>query len=477
MLMTSPDNINAGKPWTKQEDELLTQLYNIDKLDVIQIAKIHGRAPGGIISRCVKNQLIGDKKAVRGYEDYLKLEQSNSTEKPVKQPKPVKPVKLPKITNYSNPLDSTESDNKDEIITIDNIEYILSNGKVYEVKKIKGQIYGQYDEKTSTVKALKSHVRKIINYLTTRGEITVPILWAGSDLSTVKQYFPNLIFQDIYELTDDSPGDFAICICSNHISQIETSESTQIDTINGEIEFISSLVGPNADLLVFENKDFHEDLVPICIQNNFKIIDTEPAISSKSNYIFAIKKPQIEKQGIMVLDTETTGFPTGRDPKDWEKFNSARLIELGYIVYDATGKKIKEYDSLVKPDNWTITNSFVHGITQADAIANGKPITNVLAELSADLNQVSAFVCHNINFDMDIILAEAHRGKNTTLVNQIDSKRKICTMELGKKFIKTTKRPKLVELYQYLFKKEFKQEHRALSDCIACADCFYSITC
>ena len=56
--MTSTDNINAGKPWTKHEDELLVQLYNVDKLDVIEIAKIYHRAPGGIISRMVKNKII-----------------------------------------------------------------------------------------------------------------------------------------------------------------------------------------------------------------------------------------------------------------------------------------------------------------------------------------------------------------------------------------------------------------------------------
>ena len=116
-----------------------------------------------------------------------------------------------------------------------------------------------------------------------------------------------------------------------------------------------------------------------------------------------IKKSEMEKKGIMVLDTETTGFPNSSDPQDWEKFNSARLIELGYIVYDSTGKKIKEYDSLVKPNNWTITNSFVHGITQDNAITNGKSISDVLADLSEDLDQVGAFVCHNINFDMYII--------------------------------------------------------------------------
>ena len=46
----------------------------------------------------------------------------------------------------------------------------------------------------------------------------------------------------------------------------------------------------------------------------------------------------------MILDTETTGLPASKDPTEIYKFNNARLIELGYIIYDSTGKKIKEYE-------------------------------------------------------------------------------------------------------------------------------------
>lgn len=474
MTFTDNANINAGKPWTKEEDELLSKLYNDDKLDVIAISQIHQRAPGGIISRLVKNKIVPDKKTVRGYEQYLQLEQSKP-DKPEKQAdKPEKSDKTPKqLKSKAKPA---ESDKPDELILVGDTEYILNDGKVYEVKKVKGLIYGQYDEKTSTVKALKPSIRKIIGYLSERPELTGPVLWAGTDLQVAQAYFPNLNFKYIDDLNVSEQIVFSVCICSNYIGSIDVSDSP-IDLINEEIGFISGLLEPNADMLVFESKESYQDLIPVLIQNNFKIIEEEPELSSKSCYIMGIKKPSIEKQGIMVLDTETTGFPNGRDPKDWEKFNGARLIELGYIVYDATGKKIKEYDSLVKPDNWTITNTFVHGITQSDAIATGKPIEQVLAELSKDLDQVSAFVCHNINFDMDIIGAESYRAKQIDLANKIEAKRKICTMELGKKFMKANKRPKLVELYKFLFKQEFKQDHRALSDCVACADCFFNMTC
>jgi DNA polymerase III epsilon subunit-like protein len=210
--------------------------------------------------------------------------------------------------------------------------------------------------------------------------------------------------------------------------------------------------------------------------NNIKIIESNHEFTNKSIYIRGIKKNPTNKVNIMVLDTETTGFPQSRDPKEYLKFNSARLIELGYIIYNPNGKKIKEYNVLVKPDSWIIKNTFIHGITQQDVNTNGKDIKEVLNELSNDLDNIKMFVCHNINFDMSIILAESYRANNLELVNKINSKEKLCTMDIGKQFMGINKKPKLIELYKFIFTQEFKQEHRALSDCVACADCYHSMT-
>jgi hypothetical protein len=61
---------NVGKPWSKTEDAQLNKLYNEDMLNVIEISKIHNRAPGGIISRLNKQGYIEDRKQARGYVEY-----------------------------------------------------------------------------------------------------------------------------------------------------------------------------------------------------------------------------------------------------------------------------------------------------------------------------------------------------------------------------------------------------------------------
>ena len=61
---------NAGEPWSIKEDAQLDKLYNIDMLDVMEISRIHNRAPGGIISRLKKNNYIVQRQSARGYNAY-----------------------------------------------------------------------------------------------------------------------------------------------------------------------------------------------------------------------------------------------------------------------------------------------------------------------------------------------------------------------------------------------------------------------
>ena len=61
---------NAGEPWSPEEDIKLFKLYNEEMLDIIEISKIHNRAPGGIISRLIKHNYIANRTLARGYITY-----------------------------------------------------------------------------------------------------------------------------------------------------------------------------------------------------------------------------------------------------------------------------------------------------------------------------------------------------------------------------------------------------------------------
>ena len=62
----------AGQSWEKEEDDQLVEEYNIGKLDLMEICKVHKRMPGGIMSRLKRLNLINMKNEVRGYSEYLK---------------------------------------------------------------------------------------------------------------------------------------------------------------------------------------------------------------------------------------------------------------------------------------------------------------------------------------------------------------------------------------------------------------------
>jgi hypothetical protein len=63
---------NAGEPWTTKEEIQLNKLYNEDMLDIMEISRIHYRAPGGILSRLKLLKYITHRQFARGYDLYKK---------------------------------------------------------------------------------------------------------------------------------------------------------------------------------------------------------------------------------------------------------------------------------------------------------------------------------------------------------------------------------------------------------------------
>jgi len=184
------------------------------------------------------------------------------------------------------------------------------------------------------------------------------------------------------------------------------------------------------------------------------------------------------KDKFMIIDVETSGLPIRKsfystpDPSMIDLYKNARIVEIAYIIYDSQFNIIRKVESLVKPEGFIIENSHIHKITQEEACQNGQNIETILQNLEKDLIDVERIVAHNIDFDINIILSECYRSKKNNLIKNIFLKQKYCTMKNGKSLMKTKKYPKLTELYQYIFKKEVIQKHRALSDVEICADCY-----
>lgn len=190
----------AGKPWSKSDDEKLKDLYMNQKLDVIRIASIFKRGPNGIICRLSALKIIEEKKDAHGYSDYIKykikfkkpepprqknqidfmLEQSSQTKKISQQTQPIQHIQSSQPTqqidlitellelneNFDKKINAIKSefnlgmmkiiskytninttDPNTEIINIGLKKYILKNNKVYNI--ISGSLYGLYDSNSN----------------------------------------------------------------------------------------------------------------------------------------------------------------------------------------------------------------------------------------------------------------------------------------------------------------------------------------
>lgn len=181
----------------------------------------------------------------------------------------------------------------------------------------------------------------------------------------------------------------------------------------------------------------------------------------------------------LFFDTETTGLPRNWKAPVTDLKNWPRLVQLAYLLFDDNGNKISAGDHIIKPDGFIIPSeaSRIHGISTEKAQQEGLAILTVLQEFQAMINQSEFLVAHNMSFDEKIVGAEFLRHK---MVNSIDSKRKICTMQSTTNFCAINglygyKWPKLSELHFKLFRTGFEEAHNAAVDIHATARCFWEL--
>lgn len=181
----------------------------------------------------------------------------------------------------------------------------------------------------------------------------------------------------------------------------------------------------------------------------------------------------------LFFDTETTGLPKNWKAPVTDLDNWPRLIQIAWVLYDKEGNMLEEKSHIVKPEGFEIPKvaSDIHGITTEKALAEGRPLIDVLKEFNQVAGRAQNLVAHNMSYDIMIVHAELLRNK---LPCDIEKKVKTCTKESSTNFCKIDgpygfKWPKLNELYMKLFNEELKDAHDALVDVKATAKCFWEM--
>jgi len=195
----------------------------------------------------------------------------------------------------------------------------------------------------------------------------------------------------------------------------------------------------------------------------------------------------------LILDTETTGLPKSPSfgkyytPEDSSKYESSRILEVGFIIYDENFTNRYEYNELRKPEGFTFgpeplqyswgekkgqnINDIDLTMCNKDGITMKEIFDNMIKLIGE--YKVSAILAYNIRFDINVLLSEAYRIKHYKMIHILESITKYCIMEYGKKYLsetfynnaKTGFKYGAEIVYNKLHNTQEKELHRALDDC------------
>lgn len=187
----------------------------------------------------------------------------------------------------------------------------------------------------------------------------------------------------------------------------------------------------------------------------------------------------------LIFDTETTGLPDNWNAPLTDSDNWPRMVQLAWSVVDATGKIIRQKESIIKPTNFRIPPNMIHGISQSTAEKKGNDIELVLIDFLNDFDSIETIIAHNFDFDFSIVGAEIIRLQKPIGLDFLNKRKaNFCTMKDSRiiNFCKlppikynSYKRPKLNELYYKLFGRTFHKAHDALSDMNATKESFFEL--
>ena len=170
---------------------------------------------------------------------------------------------------------------------------------------------------------------------------------------------------------------------------------------------------------------------------------------------------------ILFFDTETTGLI--RDGQEMQDKDFPRLVQLSALLFSEVGTLLESINLYIKPENFEIKNTNIHGITTEFAEENGENIVIVLNRFLDLCGSADILVCHNFSFDSSIVLFELNK---CGIISAFKDKRSFCTMT---ECSTTTKSISLQDLHVQLFKTNFENSHNSIVDVEVTAKCFFEM--
>jgi DNA polymerase-3 subunit epsilon len=182
-------------------------------------------------------------------------------------------------------------------------------------------------------------------------------------------------------------------------------------------------------------------------------------------------------QYVLFIDTETSDIPVDLNKSYSEASNWPFAVQISWCVYNKSGKKIKAQSYFINNRDILVSVSSlkIHGITKQMLRDYGVSRKTVLQMLQNDVAQYKPLlVGHFLELDYHIVGADAFREK---ILNPLQGLATFCIMLATKHLVKNprTNYLKLGVLYEQLFHQSFSNQHNALNDALATADCFFEL--
>ena len=176
---------------------------------------------------------------------------------------------------------------------------------------------------------------------------------------------------------------------------------------------------------------------------------------------------------VFVFDVETTAKPDFKLPADHP--DQPYICEVAALLMDGPGSVIGELDTLIKPDGWLIDpeTEGIHGISAEMCEVDGRPIEEVLVELTKLMDQADVVAGYSVDFDLKMYRGACRRASMDDRYAVVKDKRfdvmRVCkplcklppTARMRQK--RGFKLPKLVEAVEILLEHDHKGAHRAMA--------------
>ena len=185
---------------------------------------------------------------------------------------------------------------------------------------------------------------------------------------------------------------------------------------------------------------------------------------------------------ICVYDTETTGLLPKNLQLNANNLNKfPHTVQLSWIIYNTITGERQENDFIVQcPIPIPNKSTDIHGITN-DISHNGYDISEVLDFFLDDVKNSDLIIGFNLQYDLSIIEVELFRLNMCDEIDLLFSKQTYDVMLKCVSICKFPGRfgrykwPKLSHAYVHFFKKDFENQHNALSDVNATLDIYKKI--